>query len=338
MKKRIFIFTIAFCAFYLFSISMGRLPDIVHGNLYIIEESHGVKFWIRFIVDIFLFYALALGTYLLLGHYYPRNRIFSLVTSISLLCLFFLSLGFYMTWLIEDSPQRLRNYFRLVSLTVAMHLTFAAVFYFIRYSRYKEMQHLELQLQNRQTELSFLRSQVNPHFLFNSLNNIYALVHENNSHALPAISGLAEVLRYMLYDAGEIVPLHKEAAYMEKYIALQQLRFEMPSPIAADVLIDGTESMLPPLTIIPFVENAFKHGAIQEDMVWLKITLRSDSERLVFECHNLMADVKTDSVGGIGINNARKRLALLYPDGRHQLEISKNEGWFNVRLVLEYGE
>jgi two-component system LytT family sensor kinase len=93
----------------------------------------------------------------------------------------------------------------------------------------KELQQVQLQLQNRQTELSFLRSQVNPHFLFNHLNNIYALVYEQNVQALPAISRLSELLRYMLYDSNETVAITTELSYLEKYIALQQLRFEHPS-------------------------------------------------------------------------------------------------------------
>jgi two-component system LytT family sensor kinase len=139
------------------------------------------------------------------------------------------------------------------------------------------LQQVQLQLQNRQTELSFLRSQVNPHFLFNNLNNIYALVYEQSSQALPAIAGLSELLRYMLYNTSETVLLSTELNYIEKYIELQQLRFERPSLISANQNCSDENSKIPPLLLIPFIENAFKHGQTSLKRTWLKWEISSNA-------------------------------------------------------------
>ena len=149
----------------------------------------------------------------------------------------------------------------------SIFIIYGIVFYFIRYSYYKELQQRELLLQNRQSELSFLRSQINPHFLFNSLNNIYSLAYQQSERVLPAIAGLSDLLRYMLYDANEKVPLEKELEYIRKYIDLQRLRFEQP--VKAEFIVPAIPAkfLIPPLLLIPFVENAFKHGEFSNDSV-----------------------------------------------------------------------
>lgn len=334
MKRRIFLFTIAFLVFYMLSFGMRQLPDLVHGRFDLPYGSYHLKTWFRFIVDLLLYYSLSLGTYLILHRFYPLRKIMVIFILILLLSVSFFYLSFFWTSFIENLPIRSRNHFHLVSFTSIINIAFACVFYLIRYSQYRDLQHVKLQLQNRQTELLFLRSQVNPHFLFNNLNNIYSLVHENSSHALPAISHLAELLRYMLYDAGDKIALDKEVDYLEKFIYLQQLRFEKLSNIQFEIDIAVAQQLIPPLILVPFIENAFKHGAIKSDEIWLKIILKSDAEQLFFQCSNLISKNNTDAVGGIGIENVKKRLDLLYPD-QHTLQIEKDEKWFIVKLTIK---
>jgi two-component system LytT family sensor kinase len=334
MKRRIFLFTLAFIVFYMLSFGMRQLPDLVHGRFDIPYGRYHLRTWLRFIIDMSLYYGLSLGTYLVLHRFYPIGKMLTIFVLILLVSVSFFYLSFFWTSFIENSPIRSRNHFHLVSFTAIISIAFACVFYLIRYSQYRDLQNVKLQLQNRQTELLFLRSQVNPHFLFNNLNNIYSLVHENSKHALPAISHLAELLRYMLYDAGEKIALEKEVDYLEKFIYLQQLRFEKPSAIEFEIdMVDG-QQLLPPLILVPFIENAFKHGAIKSDEIWLKIILKSNAEELVFQCSNLTSKINTDAVGGIGIENVKKRLDLLYPEN-HTLEIEKDNDWFAVKLTIK---
>lgn len=333
MKRRIFLFTLAFVVFYMLSFGMRQLPDLVHGHFDLPYGRYHIRTWLRFIIDMSLYYGLSFGTYLVLHRFYPIRKMLVIFVLILLLSVSFFYLSFFWTSFIENSPIRSRNHFHLVSFTAIISIAFACVFYLIRYSQYRDLQNVKLQLQNRQTELLFLRSQVNPHFLFNNLNNIYSLVHENSSHALPAISHLAELLRYMLYDAGEKIALEKEVDYLEKFIYLQQLRFEKPSAIEFEVDMTDGQQLLPPLILVPFIENAFKHGAIKSDEIWLKIILKSNAEELFFQCSNLISKANTDAVGGIGIENVKKRLDLLYP-GNRTLEIEKDNDWFAVKLTI----
>ncbi|KAF2326597.1 sensor histidine kinase [Flavobacterium ginsenosidimutans] len=334
MKIRFFLFILAFFAFYMLSFGMRQLPDLVHGHFSFPVGSQSLKTWIRFLVDMLLYYALSYGSYLILYQFYPLKKIWAIFFFLLLLSVSFFFLSFFWTSFAENSVLRIRNHFHLISFTAVINIAFGAVFYFIQYSQFRDIQNMRLQLQSRQTELSFLRSQINPHFLFNNLNNIYSLVHENNSHALPAIANLADLLRYMLYSAEEEIALEKEVEYLNKFIYLQQLRFE--DPFAVDFKIDmkNEQFLLPPLILVPFIENAFKHGMVKSTEVWLKIMLQSDSKQLSFECSNLIAIKNKDETGGIGIENVKKRLDLIYPN-KHTLITERKDEWFVVKMMIK---
>jgi len=162
------------------------------------------------------------------------------------------------------------------------------------------------------------------------------LVYEQNIQALSAISGLSELLRYMLYNSSETVLLTTEVSYIEKYIALQQLRFEQQSMIVLTQSCSGEAAHIPPLLLISFVENAFKYGKVSVNENWLKIAITSDPYRLNFSCTNIIGNLSKDITGSIGLNNVKQRLNLLYP-GRHWLEISELDNFFIVKLQLQYG-
>lgn len=334
MKIRFLLFILAFFAFYMLSFGMRQLPEIVHGHFSFPIAGQSLKTWVRFIGDMALYYVLSYGSYLILYRFYPLRKIRIIFLLLLLLSISFFCLSFFWTAFTENSDLRIRNHFNLILFTSIINLAFGAVFYFIQYSQFRDMQHMRLQLQNRQTELSFLRSQINPHFLFNNLNNIYSLVHENNSYALPAIANLADLLRYMLYNAEEEIPLEKEVDYLNKFIYLQQLRFE--NPLAVEIKIDmkNEQFLLPPLILVPFIENAFKHGMTKSTDVWLKIILQSNSKQLFFECSNLVEAKNTDETGGIGIENVKKRLELIYPYN-HTLTTERKEEWFVVKMMIE---
>jgi LytS/YehU family sensor histidine kinase len=190
-------------------------------------------------------------------------------------------------------------------------------------------------VQARQSELSFLRSQINPHFLFNSLNTIYSLVYHGSEKALPTIAGLSELLRYTLYDVTEKVPLEKEVSYIKKYIELQKLRFEKPVNVVFETEGDELKPYVSPLLLIPFVENAFKHGRFTRETDILEILLKAGNGVIMFRCRNKIGIQQKDTSGGIGIENVKKRLKLLYA-GKHHLDIKQNNDSFMVHLDLFY--
>jgi len=341
MSKRWLLFSLCFIAFYYLLHLAYDMPNIIHGSSGFITgpgNARGLALRMADIVTSFLF---ALIPYLILFYYFPKKKI------IIALCCILLALPvlFFIRYWVEEAvvmqdrialfvpSVRLRTYFHDHIFYIILYAVYGMAFYFIRYSYFKEMQQKDLVLQNRESELSFLRSQINPHFLFNSLNNIYSLVYLQSPHSLEAVAGFSDLLRYMLYDTLQDVPLAKEVHYIHQYIALQKLRHE--SPIHANFKTTGPleEVFIPPLLLIPFVENAFKHGAADEDEIL--IMLDADKKRTRFYCQNKKMAGKKDSTGGIGLQNVKRRLELLYP-GKHHLSVMDGPVLFIIKLEIDH--
>lgn len=195
----------------------------------------------------------------------------------------------------------------------------------------------EKENENLKTELSLLRSQVSPHFMFNVLNNMVALARKQSDQLEPSLIKLSSLMRYMLYEADEDkVPLDKETDYLQSYIDLQQQRFgaKVQVNVAMELPEHGYE--IEPMLLIPFVENAFKHGTGLIPDARIDIELRARQSLLQFTVMNKYNPEYTeikDKTSGIGLTNVKRRLNLLYKD-HHQLLISKKEGWFVVSLQL----
>ncbi len=188
-------------------------------------------------------------------------------------------------------------------------------------------------------ELEALKSQVNPHFLFNSLNNLYALTLKDSKRASGAILKLSEVMRYMIYEAkDELVPLEKEVAFIESYLALQKLRSDQRAEINFLVHGEVAGKRVAPLLFIHFIENSFKHGVKGETgPSFVTISLSVTGVHLHFSIVNnkgTVDDVENSKYGGIGIENVKKRLQLIYPQ-KHQLQIIDGRDTFSVDLKLD---
>jgi two-component system LytT family sensor kinase len=336
MKKKWLLLFAGFIAFYTLAHSIRHLPELLHGRLNWNGETTYLLSVTRIAADIVISFLFTLFPYLLCYRYYPQRKFIHLATGLIISLSGCFLVGYWWTSFMEQVKVRLSDYLPQAVFFYMVDAVFGMAFYFVRYAQYKEVQEKEAQLQNKQSELSFLRSQVNPHFLFNNLNNIYSLVYYQSDQALNAIAGLSELLRYMLYDASETVTLTKEVTYIEKYIALQQLRFEKPSEIGFKVSGNFDEVGIPPLLLIPFVENAFKHGDASAGN-WLNINLATGDDHIRFSCSNKKDVKQHDPTGGIGIDNVKRRLALLFP-GKHQLDISDDTEWFTVKLELYYGK
>lgn len=190
----------------------------------------------------------------------------------------------------------------------------------------------ELEKRSLQMELDLLKSQLNPHFLFNTLNNIDAMIHSAPSQASEAVILLSNMLRYMVYDTNrEFVPLESEKAYLEQYISLQKLRYRQPDNIHFDSNIKNDSTPVAPMLFLIFVENAFKHGSGNNSIV---ICLHKENEQIHFTCKNYFADKTSEKSKGLGLVNIRKRLELIYPK-RHQLDITHSDGIFTVNLIID---
>jgi len=197
----------------------------------------------------------------------------------------------------------------------------------------------EKENENLKTELSFLRSQVSPHFMFNVLNNMVALARKKSELLEPSLIKLSSLMRYMLYEADEEkVPLEKETEYLQSYIDLQQQRFGKNVTVNFSSNNPDKNYDIEPMLLIPFVENAFKHGTGMIENASIDIDLKAKHNVLYFNVRNKYnpesIEIK-DKTSGIGMTNVRRRLNLLY-GGNHSLLVSKNDGWFMISLQLNF--
>ncbi|BDS12214.1 sensor histidine kinase [Aureispira anguillae] len=207
----------------------------------------------------------------------------------------------------------------------------------------RDRQEIKLKAANLKNELKLLRSQMNPHFLFNAMNNLYAIVQLKPEKAGEFVLKLSDMLRYVTYDCqNEKVSIHKEIDYLNNYIYFQKWRDQNFQDIDLTIEDNHSNLQIEPMLLIPFVENAFKHSYDHNGSIrrWVKIHLKNTPNKLIFEIQNNLSTSNTqedvpDEYMGIGIENVRKRLELLYKN-KHQLHIKKTLHDFQIQLIIQH--
>ena len=219
-------------------------------------------------------------------------------------------------------------------LTVAVSTTYRFMTDRAKTDKFNQQKHEE----NLKTELSFLRSQISPHFIFNVLNNMVALIRIKSDQLEPTIMKLSSLMQYMLYETDEEkVLLKNEVEYLQSYIDLQQQRFGTKVKLNLSIDIKDDWYTIEPMMLIPFVENAFKHGVGLIQNPQIDIELSTKDNMLYFSVRNKFnpeANEIKDKTSGIGLTNVKRRLNLLYGKD-HKLEISNENNWFSVFLKLK---
>jgi sensor histidine kinase YesM len=216
-------------------------------------------------------------------------------------------------------------------------IALAVCIYIIGDYRRKQKLNEQLFRAKAEAEIKLLKGQLHPHFLFNSLNNIYSLSLSKSDQTADSILKLTELLEYLLYRANqERVPLVKEVELLQHYIDLEKLRYGERLKIDTEINMHIESIQVAPLILLPFAENCFKHGGAGSDGIFrIHISLKTDEAQLVFNISNSKPKRKegVNGSGGIGLENIRQRLALLYP-GRHRLEIRDERDKFDVHLTI----
>ncbi len=239
--------------------------------------------------------------------------------------------GYFFSFLATALPST------VASMTLAMSIKLTK-----NWIQARQRQNL-LEKEKLETELKFLRNQFNPHFLFNTINSIFFLIHKNPDMASASLAKFSDLLRYQLYECNDHqIPLDKEIAYLENFIELEKLR--QNSNVTINLKLDSTESghlSIAPFVLMTFVENAFKHVSRQKDRTnWIDIRLDLEGQQLNFSVANSTgpeaASEATDS-NGIGLNNVQRRLDLVYP-GTYILNVQNESSRFAVELELELAE
>ena len=224
----------------------------------------------------------------------------------------------------------LKNAFLLLSI-----VTFGASIEFLRGYIKQQNELYVLRNEKLETELAFLKNQVNPHFLFNMFNNLFSMAQSQGNHELASgLSGMSKLMRYLTYDSNvPKVSLDKEIELIESFITLQKIRFSEDEDISIIFRVEGvtTGKVIAPVLLLPLVENAFKHGHAPGNTSQILILLVVKNNELQVTVKNRKFD--SGNHKGIGLDNLRKRLALIYP-GRHTLLINDEKDIFEVRLQI----
>ncbi len=285
--------------------------------------------------------------YFLIPRFLFRGRYFSFLTVFILTCTLVLiaerAINMYIADRLVDwgSPMKTIPFWHpsmfMLAININIIVFLAASIKLLKQWYFTQKQKNELERQNQASELALLRSQVSPHFLFNTLNNIHTLVSRESEVASDAIVKLSEIMRYMLYEANsDSVPLQKEIDYLRSYIDLQRLRIKDPGICIFRITGDPSARAVAPMLFIPFIENAFKHGEKKSRDKGIEVDLVVEEASIRLKVTNYMpgdlAGMK-DHTGGIGLRNVTRRLELLYP-GKHDLTIRSDEGRFVAELII----
>ena len=202
-------------------------------------------------------------------------------------------------------------------------------------------QQQSLEKERLSSELSLLKSQINPHFFFNTLNNIYALTEVNPTLAQEAIHRLSKLMRYVLYETEQtVVPLAQEITFMKNYVELMKLRVTSRVDVQFNAPKVEPGWQIPPLLLIPFIENAFKHGVSYAEPSPIRVDLRMDGPTLRFQTRNQLFGPREKLEGegsGIGLSNVRRRLDLLFP-GRYALHAGERDNQYVIDLTIQLHE
>ncbi|HMQ48068.1 MAG TPA: histidine kinase [Saprospiraceae bacterium] len=280
----------------------------------------------------------------LIPNYLTQNRFLTYCTLLVVACLVITPLemmAFYFKFAHHPQAQanllENRNWFFLLTFLVAGSSTiFKIVSDWVRHLRERQ----ELQTQTMQSELRFLKSQINPHFLFNTLNNLYALTLKKSDQAPEIVIKLSEMMRYMLYECNEKqVLLSKEIDYIRNYLDLESLRQGKNVEISFEVEGRVGDQQIAPLMFIPFLENSFKHGLnnnLAAGFVRIRMTIADQTVQFYIENSKSNAPPKMDGrkSGGIGLVNIHRRLNLLYP-GHYELHIEDSPNTYAVNLMID---
>jgi sensor histidine kinase YesM len=293
---------------------------------------------VSFLIYISAFY---INTVFILPRYVKNRKVINLLASWLLMILVYTVISILLHRIfhlferggklgLEVVNTFLVNFF-WVSIFLGVSTAYQSIIDWFKNERIKQ----QLENQHLKTELAFLKSQINPHFLFNTLNNIYILAYKQSDQTAEAILKLSEMMRYMLYESSnDFVLVQKEIDIIRQLISLQQLRTKEPLCFELQTTGPGEQSKIAPLILVSFVENIFKHGVLNERNDPAVVHLDIEDNNLTFDSRNKINRQAKDNTRGIGLPNVKRRLELLYP-GRYDFKITNNETHYSIHLKLQ---
>ncbi len=294
---------------------------------------------LNFMLVMFLFMYLF---YLSFYYFYPRKKlrlavslIIALVTPVFVRYFLDQILHFWLFGTTNYNTDRTFHFFYIDNLYFGVHYIAPGIlYYFFRRNEVLQQARLEDAKLQSQAAISHLRSQVNPHFLFNSLNNIYSLAYDKSDKILGAIEGLSELLRYALYEKSEFVKFKTEWTNIVQLIKIENMRLLQPVQFDIDISDEVLNVSVPPVIFLPLIENVFKHGDVQDANHPPSIKAVIKDKGLYFRIQNKISDaVQKDNQSGIGLDNIKKRLDHIY-ENEASFEVLEKDNTFIAQLII----
>ncbi|MEP5611341.1 MAG: histidine kinase [Cyclobacteriaceae bacterium] len=315
------------------------------------EDDYGRQFFIQLTDAVVQAPAVYFTIYFLMPRFLFKEKYVEFILSIVFVILAFSTLIWIdyifiqqpLFWPESDYQPVLFNIGKILKNTTKIYpvLVLAIVIKWFKYWYKEQKANQQLASEKLQAELRFLKAQVHPHFLFNTLNNLYALTLKQSKEAPEVVLKLSDLLNYMLYECNaDTVPLNKEIKLVKDYISLEKIRYGKRLNISFNVRGEVESKMVAPMLILPFVENCFKHGVSEElDESWVNIDLEMKGKTLTLKVENSKSKNGTSEdrfeyKEGIGLNNVKRRLELLYGE-RHELDLHDDDDSFLVILKIE---
>lgn len=343
-SRQLFIFHFCFWFFLLF---YGDVLQLIGSNpeYQFSLARFGKTFYLT---SLFFKMAVTYGFLWALNRYFGKKAYLKLVLAVLGVILVYAGVRYLLEEMITVYLWGVSNYEHNKNFTALFYITdsaFNTIYYFFNavflkmipdFFTNEKIKH-ELKTEKISAELAFLKSQLNPHFLFNTLNNIYTLTYQKSEKAPGAMLKLSEIMRYMLYESNETsVNLELEVAYLHNIIELQKMRYSGDVFLDVQILGDFHDKKIAPLLLAPFVENAFKHGDLSDAAFPMQIRLLINQDNLHFVVENKKSDQNKDEMGGVGLSNVKRRLELLYADN-YSLDIIEDENMYRseLNLILE---
>ncbi len=321
---------------------------LVYGSF---EEQYGRQYLIQLTDAVLQIPAVYFTLYFLMPRFLFKEKYIEFIIYLILLILSFSALHWFnyvivqepIFWPDDDYTPDLVNFGKMLKNTTKVYpvLVLAIVIKWFKYWYREQKSNQQLVEEKLKAELNFLKAQVHPHFLFNTLNNLYALTLKKSKDAPEVVLKLSDLLNYMLYECtADQVLIEKEIKLLKDYISLEQIRYGNRLNISFNILGNAGGMRVAPLMLLPFVENSFKHGVSEEmNEAWVSIDLELKEEKLTLKVENSKSkheerDDQFNYKEGIGLKNVQRRLELLYPE-KHSLEMHDSVDSFLIILTLE---
>ena len=357
--RRHLLFWLAWCIYWLttYLIPTQWVPAWnLRGPMPQIEQYGFVVSGLRIIMNTTLMTIIYMGLtygiiYIILPRYLSKNKNWVVTTVLLVLFVSFIALINYLFFVMVFSISTRLGYFqkmpdmnfiipiwgRQILFNYPTVIGFALAIKFLKNWYLKQNEAMQVAREKINAELQLLKAQVHPHFLFNTLNNIYSFIINDSPGATEAIKKLSALLRYIIYECNQpLVKLEKELKMIKDYIDLEKIRYGESFNMSLQIQGDVSNKMICPLLLIPFLENSFKHGASQMlTHPWVNLDIVIEEEELYFNLSNSKPTLTGEKTiaKGLGLNNVKKRLAILYP-GIHSLNITDDLMSFSVLLKV----